>query len=114
MIDKLLEVLTKFCGGQVYEQGTLAPDKDYPAESFITYSIAGSECVYLNNNEALTRWSGSVQFYSSDYSLIPAQPFEIRRELKAAGFIVSGKGFPLISPRPDWSGWAFDFDYMEA
>jgi hypothetical protein len=112
MIDKLLSVLQPFAGGAVYEQGTLAPDEDYPAE-FITYSYESDSCGYLDNKEINAHWFGAVIFYSSDYSKITSTPPEIRKALRAGGFIVKGKGAPIPSPRPSHDGWALDFEFTE-
>ena len=112
MIDKLLSVLQPFAGGEIYEQGTLAPDAEYPAE-FITYSFASDACYYFDDKEVGSRWSGAIIFYSSDYSKIISTPPEIRKALRAGGFIVMGKGAPIPSPRPSHDGWALDFEFIE-
>lgn len=112
MIDILLSALQSFCNGNIFEQGTLAPDADYPA-SFITYSFASDGCEYLNNTEVCSLWSGAVILYSSDYSIIESLPPEIRKALRAVGFIVKGKGAPIPSPRPSHDGWALDFEFIE-
>ena len=112
MIDKLLNALQSFCNGNIFEQGTLAPEADYP-ESFITYSFESDECYYFDDKEIGAHWFGAVVLYSSDYSKIETLPPEIRKALRAAGFIVKGKGAPIPSPRPSHDGWALDFELIE-
>lgn len=112
IVDKLISALNSFCGGEVFEQGTLAASEEYP-ETFITYSFASDSCDYLDNKEVASSWSGAVILYSSDYKKIESLPPEIRKALRAAGFIVKGKGAPIPSPRPTHDGWALDFDFIE-
>lgn len=112
IVDKLLSALQSFCNGNIFEQGTLAPDGDYP-KSFLTYSYESDGCDYLDNKEISCHWFGAVILYSSDYSEIESLPPEIRKALRAAGFIVKGKGAPVPSPRPSHDGWALDFEFIE-
>ena len=112
IVDKLISALHSFCNGETYEQGTLAANKEYPPK-FITYSFASNDCIYFDDKEIGSRWSGAVIFYSSDYAEIISEPPKIRAALRAAGFIVIGKGAPVPSSRPSHDGWALDFEFVE-
>lgn len=97
--------------GDVYLQGT-AP-AEYPA-SFATFWVSdvpdGSN---FDNVVASYDWDFSVIYYSKDPALVQSEPEKIKNALSAAGFIPQGRGRDIQSDKPEWTGWAMDFLYVE-
>lgn len=109
MKSSLIAVLETICPNNVYLQGTLAANAEYP-ESFITFwTNYTDDATFYNNNSHKTVWNFSVIFYSSDPTLVSTKPAEIREALKQAGFIPQGKGNDIPSDRPSHTGWVMDF-----
>lgn len=113
MKQKLIDVLNKICPNDVYLQGTISPDEEYPSE-FITFwtNYTDDEAFYDNDNHA-TEWDFSVIYYSENPAQVATKPVEIRQALKASGFIPQGKGQDIPSDRPTHTGWAMEFIYKE-
>ena len=112
MKQALISVLETF-GYPVLLQGTLNPDNAYP-ESFITFwTNSTSDNSHFDNEVKTVDWQFSVNFYSSDPTLVNTKPDEIRAALKAAGFIPNGKGQDIPSDEPTHTGWTMDFTIIE-
>lgn len=112
MKQKLYDELSKF-GYPVFLQGSMNADEKYP-DSFITYFTDDTEDgAHYDNETASYVWYFAVIFYSNDPVLVNSKPEEIRKALKAAGFIPQGKGHDLLSDEPTHTGWAMDFRYKE-
>lgn len=113
MKQKLIDILEKHCPSNVFLQGTMNPDEEYPAE-FVTFFVpATDDAAHYDNAVASVDWSFSVIYYSSDPLLVNTKPFEIAADLKAAGFVQLGKGNDILSDEPTFTGWAMDFVYPE-
>lgn len=112
MKQKLIAALEKF-GYPVFLQGSLNEDQKYP-DTFITFWVdeALDESHYDNDATSYT-WDFSVMIYSNDPDLVNSKPEEIRKALKAEGFIPQGKGRDTPSDEPSHTGWAMDFYYIE-
>lgn len=112
MKQKLIEELQKF-GYPVKQQGTMLPNDPYP-DNFITFFTNDTEDgEHYDNETASYVWTFAVIFYSNDPALVNSKPEEIRKALKAAGFIPQGKGQDILSDEPTHTGWAMDFIYKE-
>lgn len=112
MKQKLIEELEKF-GYPVFLQGTLNADEAYP-NSFITFFTDDTQDgSHYDNETASYVWYFAVIFYSNDPALVNSKPEEIRKALKAAGFIPQGKGQDILSDEKTHTGWAMDFIYQE-
>lgn len=113
MKEKLIAILDKICPNEVYLQGTMAEDEDYP-ESFITFQITGSpEQDFFDGNPFGTQWRFAVIFYTCNPELMSTMPKQIYADLKAAGFIPQGKGYDIPSDEPGWTGWVNEFYFLE-
>ena len=109
MKQTLINVLETICPNNVYLQGTLAADAEYP-ESFITFwTNYTDDNSHFDDNVYSVDWQFSVIFYSSDPALIETKAAAIRTALKNAGFIPQGKGNDIASDSPTHTGWAMDF-----
>lgn len=112
MKQKLITELEKF-GYPVFLQGTLNADQAYP-DSFITFWTDDvPDNSHYDNETASYAWDFSVIFYSNNPALVNSKPDEIRKALKAAGFIPQGKGRDIPSDEPTHTGWAMDFYIIE-
>lgn len=112
MKPTLIETLEAFAY-PVHLQGTLAPNEPYP-DSYITYfTLSGDDAAHFDNEPAGTAWGYEVIFYSSDPRLVATVPDEIRKRLKAAGFIPRGRGRDIPSDEKSHTGWAMEFYYLE-
>lgn len=113
MKELLISVLETICPNNVFLQGTLAENEQYP-ESFITFwTDYTDDNSHYDNAVHSINWSFTVIFYSSNPALVLSKPAEIRTALKAAGFIPQGRGNDTPSDQPSHTGWAMDFIYTE-
>lgn len=108
MKQKLIDVLETF-GYPVFLQGSLNPDEPYP-DTFITFFTDNTEDgSHYDDDVCSWIWEFSVILYSDDPEIVNSKPEEIRKALKAAGFIPQGKGNDVLSDEPTHTGWAMDF-----
>lgn len=109
---KLIEILETF-GFPVYLQGSMREDESYP-DSFITFwTDSTTDGAHYDNDTKSYIWSFSVIFYSNSPTMTNTMPEQIRKALKAVGFIPQGKGQDIPSDEPTHTGWAMDFVYKE-
>lgn len=95
----------------VYLQGT-APER-YP-ESFATFWVSDvPDGGHYDDAVSSYDWEISVIYYSQDPDLVFSEPEKIKNALSAAGFIPQGRGRDIQSDKPEWTGWAMDFLYVE-
>lgn len=112
MRERLMETL-EATGYPVYLQGTLAENESYPA-NFITYfTLSSDDAAHHDNEPSGTAWRYEVIFYSSDPRMLATAPVEIRKRLKAVGFIPQGRGRDIPSDEPTHTGWAMEFYYLD-
>jgi hypothetical protein len=111
--DNLITLLETF-EIPVILQGTLAPDESFP-DDFITFETVDSDTPQaFDNDDGVTVWTFNVNYYSNNPDKVANVPGEIRRTLKAAGFIPQGKGNDLITNEPNFTGWAMEFQFIES
>ena len=113
MKDLLISVLEQFCPDNVYLQGTLNPDEEFPQKFITFFTTTTDDISFYNNDVAAVEWEFSVMFYSTDPVEVNTIPAQICAAMKAAGFIPQGKGNDLLTDRPSHTGWAMDFIYRE-
>lgn len=109
MKDLLISILETFCPDDVYLQGTLNENEDFP-QKFITFFTSDTEDIeHFDDVLVATAWNFSVIFYSDNPVEVNSVPFEIAAALKNAGFIQQGKGRDIASNKAGYTGWAMDF-----
>ena len=112
MEDKLIEILESF-GVPVFLQGSLAEDEPYP-DSFFTFWNNGSESsAYYDDDENAILYDYDVNFYSNDPEKVYSTLREAKKKLKAAGFIVSGDGYSVMSDEPTHDGRGINVLYLK-
>ena len=109
MKELLISILEQFCPDNVYLQGTLNAEQDFPSK-FITFFVTDTEDLEHYDNDLLaTAWNFAVMFYSNNPVEVNTIPAQISAALKNAGFIPQGKGRDIMSGKPGFTGWAMDF-----
>lgn len=112
MKQKLIDVLKTF-GFPVFLQGTLNADEKYP-DTFITFWCDyTADNSHYNNDVHSVDWNFSVILYSVDAKTVNTKSEEIRKALKAVGFIPQGKGQDIPSDEPTHTGWAMEYIITE-
>ena len=112
MKQKLIDELSKF-GYPVFLQGSLNEDTKYP-DTFITFwtdDVADGS--HYDDETTSYLWDFTITIYSTDPLLIDTKKDEIRKALKAVGFIPQGKGMDIPSDEPTHNGWLMNFYYVE-
>lgn len=112
MIDNLIELLESF-DYPVFRQGSLTENEPYP-ETFITFwNNESPDHSYYDNTDYGTAWNYTVYVYSSDPALTYSVLDNIRDNLKAANWIVPGKGYDAASDEITHTGRGLDIYYLE-
>lgn len=108
---KLINILETFCPDNVYLQGTLNSEEEYP-QKFVTFIITSTllNPHYDNDIEGIDFYI-SVMFYSNDPNEVAEIPQDIILALKADGFIIEDGGNDVISDVQTHTGWSFDCIY---
>lgn len=111
--DFLIEQLETF-NIPVILQGAIAPGVAYPKE-FITFQTMPSDTPQsYDNDNGVTVWTFNVNYYSNNPDDVAEMSQRIYNTLKSAGFIPQGKGHDVLSDDVNFTGWGFDFDYIES
>ena len=109
--NNLINVLDTFCPDNVFLQGTLNPDEQYP-DKFITFFITTSELgAYYNNNPNRADFYINVMFYSNNPTEVATVPNEIISALFENGFIPENYGYDIYSGKKSHTGWAMELVY---
>ena len=103
MKDLLIETLEPL-GYPIFQQGSLGEDEVYPESFFTFWNNSSDSDTFYDNEEHSYVWDFDLNFYSSDPALVNTKLIEAKTLLKAAGFIVSGKGYDLYSDEPTHTG----------
>lgn len=112
MEDNLITILESF-GYPVYRQGSMSNDAVYPA-TFITFWNNDSlDHSHYDDTEYGTNWDFEVNVYSSDPELTYSVLAEIRKALKAASWVVVGKGHDVVSDEATHTGRGVQCIYLE-
>lgn len=112
MRDTLIELLTAL-EYPVYLQGSLLPDQPYDPSFFTIWNSDSYDGSHYDNDAVSTVWRFSVMFYSVDPALVQTALAAARAALKAAGWIVSGRGYDVASDEPTHTGRGFDALYLD-
>lgn len=103
MTEKLIAILETL-GYPVRLQGSLAEDEAYPESFFTFWNNSSADGDHYDNGAIFYVWNFDVNLYSTSPALVYSALEEARIRLKAAGFIVSGKGFTVPSDEPTHTG----------
>lgn len=109
----LIQTLETICPNNVFLQGTLNPNEDYPADFITFWTDFTNDVRHYDNDVKSIEWNFSVMFYSNNPDNVASVPATIRTALKNAGFIPQGKGNDILSDVSSHTGWAMDFKKIE-
>lgn len=112
MEDTLITLLERL-GFPVYRQGSLAGDAEYPDDFFTFWNTDSPDHAHYDNKDYGTGWAYQIAFYSNN----PANTYSVLADaiasLKAAGWIVNGKGYDAGSDEISHTGRAVETYYLE-
>lgn len=103
MEDLIISTLSEL-GYPVKQQGSFLPNEKYPDHFFTFWNDATDGSGFYSNTETAMVWQYSINFYSTDPELIGSKFLEAKQLLKAAGFIVTGLGYSVMSDEPTHTG----------
>ena len=96
MVDALIAILSQI-NSNVYRQGTLNPDENYPDSFFTFWNNDSPDHAHYDNVDYGVAWNYSIFFYSTDPVEVYTVIESARTALKAAGWVVPSKGFDAVS-----------------
>lgn len=114
--DALLQVLDEYQvknGWPYYLQGSLSDEDAYHPAFFTFMNTETEDARFFDNEETATIWNLELFFYSDDPALVNGIFKTMKPDLKAAGFIVNGQGFDVLSDEPSHTGRGIDITYIE-
>ena len=112
MEDLLISTLEQI-GYPVRRQGSLASDETYPDHFFTFWNNDSSDGSHYDNIATSTIWDFDVNFYSIDAAKTYEILYEAITKLKKAGFIISGKGYDVMSDESTHTGRGTNVLYLE-
>lgn len=109
---KLVTLLSSFVNPlNIYLQGTLNPDEEYPNE-FFTFFITTTELEsHYDDNSQRTDLYISVMYYSNNPVDVSQIADKIMPAMKENGFVPTDSGNDIASDVQTHTGWAMDFAY---
>ena len=112
MEDNLISILESF-GFPIFRQGSLTEDKPYPDNFFTFWNTDSPDHSYYNNFDYGTSWAYDVNFYSNDPDKTYNYLANARAALKNAGWIVTSKGYDVVSDEPTHTGRGMEVYYLQ-
>ena len=112
MEDLLISTLETM-GYPVRLQGSLLAKESYPDNFFTFWNDSADGSSFYSNEEEAILWQYSLNFYSIDPILVNSKLLEAKSLLKAAGFIVSGAGYSVMSDEPTHTGRGITILYRQ-
>lgn len=103
MIGRLVTTLEAL-GKEVYRQGSLTGE--YPADFYTFDNLNSTGAMHYDDGEKATVWEFYIGHYSDDPDQTEQGLIEARDALRAAGFVVEGKGFDVSSGEQTHTGRA--------
>lgn len=112
MKEVLIELLESF-GYPVYLQGSLNKDVPYPESFFTFWNNESPDGNHYNNDTIGYIWYFTVNFYSSNPTLVNTALVNAIALLKSNNWIVSGVGYDVPSDEPTHTGRGVDAVYIQ-
>lgn len=113
MEDLLIEILNNAFGFPVKKQGSFLIGEKYPDHFFTFWNDSADGEGYYSNNETAILWAYSLNFYSIDPLKVNSVLLEAKQHLKAAGWIVTGAGYDVMSDEPSHTGRGITIFYRQ-
>mgnify|MGYP006966647879 CR=1 FL=1 len=103
MVDLLISTLESV-GYPVYRQGSFQENEAYPDHFFTFWNVDSTDGSHYDNEAMSCVWRFAVYVYSIDPDKMYTLLNEAITKLKAAHFIVPGKGFDVQTDEPTHTG----------
>lgn len=113
MKSLLIQTLETICPGNVYLQGTIASEINYPDKFITLWTDYTEDISFYDDDVNSTEWNFTVYFYTNNPAEISTIPAQIEAALKAVGFIPQGRGHDLASDVETHTGWVQEFIIKE-
>ena len=116
MIDNPIKWLIKFLnnkGYEVYRQGSLSEGVPYPASFFTYYNTYTEYDAYFDNSATTLEYAVSLYFYSTDISQLYTVFEQMRKELKAYGWLCPDAGADTPSADKEHYGRVVELYFKE-
>lgn len=97
----------------VYQQGSMSDKDEYPDSFFTFFNNYTNDDNFFDNQETMTIWDFDLNIYSLDPEVVNTTLREAKPLLKAAGFIVDGVGYDVISDEVTHTGRGINVLYIE-
>lgn len=110
--DILSDALVSF-GYPIYQQGSLSDTDQYPDSFFTFFNNESNDSLFFDNQETMTIWDFDLNIYSIDPEVVNTALLEAKPLLKAAGFIVDGAGYDVMSDGTTHTGRGINILYIE-
>ena len=107
MRDELIEILEGL-GYTAQLQGSLAKDESYPEAFFTIWNDDTPGAAFYDDDARRFEHAFTVYFYAEDPVLVAEMTSRVRQALRAAGWIVQGKGYDVPVDQPTHTGRAID------
>ena len=112
MKEQLVTIL-RALGYPVFLQGTMNPNEPYPDSFFTYWNDETPDGNHYDNDAAAFNWRFSVYFYSIDPTAVNTVILQLRRVLRAAGWIVAGLGNDVASDEATHTGRGIEIFYHQ-
>lgn len=109
----LIDTVENAFNYKCYLQNSLSDTDTYPDAFFTYFNNDTFDSAFFDDNESQTIWDFDLNFYSNDPALVNSVLVEAKPLLKAAGFIIDGKGYDVLSNNPLYTGRALNVLYIE-
>lgn len=113
MRDQLIDLLWNEYGYPVRLQGSLAPSEAYPDNFFTIWNAETADGDHFDNGPIWYTWTFSIYFFSTDPGAVLSVTESAINLLKAAGWIIDGKGTDAPSDEITHTGRTFTATFIE-
>lgn len=97
----------------IYLQGSMSKDDEYPDSFFTFFNNETNDDAFFDNQETMTIWDFDLNIYSNDPEIVNITFLTAKSLLKAAGFIVDGVGYDVLSDEPTHTGRGINILYIQ-
>lgn len=108
----LIDTISSF-NYPVKQQGSMSDSDEYPDSFFTFFNNETNDDNFFDNQETITIWDFDLNIYSIDPEVVNTTLLEAKPLLKAAGFIVNGVGYDVLSDEETHTGRGINVLYIE-
>ena len=108
----LIDTISSF-NYPVYQQGSMSASDEYDDSFFTFFNNETNDDNFFDNQETITVWDFDLNIYSVDPDVVNNTLRQAKPLLKAAGFIVNGVGYDVLSDEETHTGRGINVLYIE-